>query len=207
MIPLEVGLAFFVTSIILAIAPGPDNIFVLTQSALYGARAGLCTVFGLMTGIVVHTLAVAFGIAIFFKNSPTAFFSLKMLGAGYLLYLSWLTFRAGSSEASLHKKDFVGNFALYRRGVIMNVTNPKVILFFLALLPQFADPARGPLAVQLCILGGIFILATLIVFGTVAILGGKLATWFNNSPKYQILMNRIAAWVFVGLAALLVFGE
>ncbi len=207
MIPIDVGMTFFISAIILAIAPGPDNIFVLTQSALYGARAGLFTVFGLMTGILVHTFAVAFGVAIFFKNSPAAFFTLKMIGAGYLVYLAWLTFRAGSSKASLHQKDFVGHFALYRRGIIMNITNPKVILFFLALLPQFVDPERGSLAVQMCTLGGIFIVATLIVFGTVAVLGGRLATWFNDAPRYQILMNRLAALVFVGLAVALVFTD
>ncbi len=207
MIPFDVGVTFFISAVILAIAPGPDNIFVLTQSALYGARAGLFTVFGLMTGIMVHTLAVAFGVAIFFKNSPAAFFALKMVGALYLVYLAWLTVRAGSSKASLQQNDFVGHFALYRRGIIMNVTNPKVILFFLALLPQFVDPARGALALQMCALGGIFILATFIVFGSVAMLGGRLAILFNNYPSYQILINRLAALVFVALALALIFVE
>ncbi len=205
MIPLDVGFAFFVTALILAIAPGPDNIFVLTQSALYGAKAGIFTVFGLMTGILVHTLGVAFGVSIIFQNSPTAFFVLKLIGAAYLIYLAWLTFKAGSSEAALKNQEFIGYFALYRRGIIMNITNPKVALFFLALLPQFVDLARGPLAPQMSILGGIFILATFIVFGLVAILGGQLAHWFNSSPKYQILINRLAALVFVALALALIF--
>ncbi len=205
MMPLEVGLAFFMTSLVLAIAPGPDNIFVLTQSALYGARAGLCTVFGLMTGILVHTFGVALGVSVIFQNSPTAFFILKLVGAAYLLYLAWLTLKSGSSEASLKGQEFIGNFALYRRGIFMNITNPKVALFFLALLPQFVDPARGALSIQMSMLGGIFILATFIVFGLVAILGGQLAHWFNRSPKYQILINRLAALVFIALALALIF--
>ncbi len=205
MIPLDVGFAFFVTALILAIAPGPDNIFVLTQSALYGAKAGIFTVFGLMTGILVHTFGVAFGVSIIFQNSPTAFFILKLIGAAYLVYLAWLTFKAGSSEASLKSQEFIGYFALYRRGIIMNITNPKVALFFLALLPQFVNPARGSLAMQMSILGGIFILATLIVFGLVALLGGQLAHWFNSSPKYQLLINKLAALIFIALALALIF--
>ncbi len=205
MIPLDVGLTFFMTALILAIAPGPDNIFVLTQSALYGAKAGLFTVFGLITGILGHTLAVAFGVSIVFQNSPAAFLTLKMIGAAYLLYLAWLTLKAQSSTASLQKNNFIGHFALYRRGIIMNITNPKVALFFLALLPQFVSPDRGSLALQMSILGGIFILATLIVFGLVAILGGQLAHWFNSSPKYQILINRLAALIFIALALALIF--
>ncbi len=205
MLAFDVIAAFFVTSVVLALAPGPDNIFVLTQSALFGARAGFVTVLGLMTGIVGHTLAVALGVAVIFQTSPVAFWVLKICGAAYLLYLAYLSFQSGSSHACLKEKSFVGYGALYKRGVIMNITNPKVTLFFLALLPQFVHLEHGNVSVQMFFLGGIFMLATLLVFGAVALLGGQLALWFNRSPQYQKLLNRVAAAVFFLLACALLF--
>lgn len=202
----DVACAFFATSIILGIAPGPDNIFVLTQSALYGAKAGIFTTLGLMTGICVQTLAAAIGVAAIFMASPLAFNLLKILGATYLCWLAWQSFRAGAgSSGTAGPISFPGYAALYRRGIIMNVTNPKVCLFFLAFLPQFCNPAQGNMGMQMVFLGILFMLATLLVFFTVALLGGKLAVWFNRSPKAQIAIHKIAAMIFIGLALALVF--
>lgn len=141
--PVETLGAFFVASVVMGLAPGPDILFVLTQSALYGARAGFATTCGLITGLFVHITAVSLGVAALFQSSETAFNMLKFAGAAYLLYLAWLSFRSGTSKASLQKAQFPGYGTLYRRGVIMNITNPKVTLFFLAFLPQFADPRAG----------------------------------------------------------------
>ena len=163
MLPLETLGAFFVTAIVMGLAPGPDNIFVLTQSALYGFRAGIMTTLGLMTGLFGHTAAVALGVAALFQTSEMAFMVLKCAGAAYLLYLAWLSFRSGASRAWLEQSTFPGYWALYRRGVIMNITNPKVTLFFLAFLPQFAKPELGNVPLQIVTLGLLFQLATLAV--------------------------------------------
>lgn len=203
---LDVALTFFLAAVLLALAPGPDNIFVLTQSALYGARAGIYTTLGLLTGAFLQTLAVALGIAAIFKASPLAFNLLRIFGAGYLCWLAWLSFRAQASTTGV-AASFPGYGPLYRRGVLMNISNPKVILFFLAFLPQFCDPAIGSVGLQIVFFGILFILASLIVFFAVALLGGKIAAWFNNSPKGQIIMHRIAGLVFLGLALALVFME
>lgn len=208
-------MAFFAAALLLGIAPGPDNIFVLTQSALFGVGAGIITTLGLVTGLCVHTTAVALGVAAIFQTSALAFTLLKVAGAGYLLWLAWLSFRAGASTtdvadgaASSAGSNFPGYMTLYRRGIVMNVTNPKVSLFFLAFLPQFCDPARGSVALQVLSLGGLFMLATIVVFWTVAALGGRLAVWFNRSQRGQIMMQRVAGCVFVGLAsALLLSGR
>ena len=209
-------MAFFAAALLLGIAPGPDNIFVLTQSALFGAGAGMVTTLGLVTGLCVHTAAVALGVAAIFQTSALAFTLLKTAGAGYLLWLAWLSFRAGASTADIADSaasgkasaNFPGYMALYRRGIVMNVTNPKVSLFFLAFLPQFCDPARGSVAMQVLSLAGLFMLATIVVFWTVAALGGRLAVWFNRSKRGQIMMQRVAGCVFVGLAsALLLSGR
>ncbi|WP_299391743.1 LysE family translocator [uncultured Desulfovibrio sp.] len=207
MIPLDVALAFFGAAVVLALIPGPDILFVLSQSALYGARAGVCTTLGLASGLVVHTSAVALGVAVIFQTSAVAFTLLKTAGAAYLLYLAWLSFRAGAVLAGTGKVDFLGYGALYRRGIIMNVTNPKVTLFFLAFLPQFCDPARGSVAAQVGMLGALFMLATLIVFSSVAVAGGAVAARFNRSQKAQILLHRCAGVIFVGLALLLLFSH
>ena len=202
-------LAFFAASLLLGIAPGPDIIFVLTQSAVHGARAGLATTLGLITGLCVHTAAVALGVAAVFQSSPLAFNLLKYAGAAYLLWLAWLSFRAGASLARMPDRDaspFPGLWTLYRRGIVMNVTNPKVSLFFLAFLPQFCSPARGSLAAQVMVLGLVFMLATLLVFSGTALLGGKLAPVFNRSRRGQVLTHRAAGLVFAGLAVTLLFG-
>ena len=155
------------------------------------------------------------GVAAIFQTSALAFTLLKVAGAGYLLWLAWLSFRAGASTtdvadgaASGTGSNFPGYMTLYRRGIVMNVTNPKVSLFFLAFLPQFCDPARGSVALQVLSLGVLFMLATIVVFWTVAALGGRLAVWFNRSKRGQVMMQRVAGCVFVGLAsALLLSGR
>lgn len=202
----EVSGAFFLTAVLLGLAPGPDIIFVLTQSALYGARAGIATTLGLATGLCCQTLAVAVGIAALLRASPIAFNLLRFCGAAYLCWLAWLAFRARPDTAATGKKsNFPGYGRSYLRGVIMNVTNPKVAVFFMAFLPQFCDPARGSMLLQIIYFGTLFIIATLLVFCSVACLGGSLANWFNKSPQTQIWINRSAGLIFIGLAfALLV---
>ena len=200
MIPMDTLATFFMAAVLLGLAPGPDNIFVLTQSALRGKLAGLLVTLGLCTGLVVHTSAVAFGVAVIFQASAMAFAALKLFGAGYLLYLAWQAFRASSEAIAAGKHNGLSHAALYRRGIIMNVTNPKVSIFFLAFLPQFADPARGPLSIQMLLLGGVFIVSTIIVFGSIALLAGAIGQWLNRSPRTQVIMNRLAGTVFLGLA-------
>jgi threonine/homoserine/homoserine lactone efflux protein len=200
MIPIDVLITFFLASVLLALAPGPDNIFVLTQSALSGKLAGVVVTCGLCTGLIVHTLAVAFGVAVIFQTSALAFTVLKICGAVYLLYLAWQAFRATPTRVQDGDKGSRNYLPLYRRGIIMNVTNPKVSIFFLAFLPQFADPARGSLTLQIISLGGIFIVATVLVFGSIALLAGLISQWLNRSEKGQQIMNRVAGTVFVALA-------
>jgi threonine/homoserine/homoserine lactone efflux protein len=200
MIPAETLLTFFLAAVLLALAPGPDNIFVLTQSSLYGKRSGLTVMLGLCTGLVVHSVAVALGVAVIFKQSALAFSALKMAGAGYLLYLAWQAFRASATKIQGKGSGEIRLVKLYGRGIIMNITNPKVSIFFLAFLPQFADPERGPVWLQILMLGGLFIFSTILVFGGIAMLAGTIGQWVNRSDRAQKIMNRVAGSVFIGLA-------
>jgi threonine/homoserine/homoserine lactone efflux protein len=200
MIPLEAILTFSAASLLLALAPGPDNIFVLTQSAIHGKIAGLSVVLGLCTGLVGHSSAVAFGVAVFIQSSAPAFGILKFAGAGYLLYLAWQAFRAGAEKAGGVGAAPASRLRLYGRGVVMNITNPKVSLFFLAFLPQFASAQRGPVWLQILMLGGLFILATILVFSSIALLAGSLGEWLNRSARARRVLNRLSGLVFLGLA-------
>ncbi len=206
-IPWDVLLTFSALALALAVAPGPDNIFVLTQSALYGRSAGLVTALGMTSGLFVHITAVALGVAVIFKTSETAFLALKIIGALYLFYLAWKSFHATALNTSGQGRPFMGYPALFRRGIIMNVTNPKVTLFVLALLPQFADPAWGLVSLQVFYLGMIMQAATVLVFGGVAILGGTLAPWVNKSARTQVIIHRAAGCVFAGLAVFLLMAQ
>lgn len=203
MISLTTALSFFGAALMLGFAPGPDIVFVLTQSAVYGARAGLATMCGLITGLCFHTTLVTVGVAALIQASPVAFTALKAAGAAYLVYLAWLSWRAGAMRAGKTQSAFPGYAALYRRGILMNITNPKVSIFFLAFLPQFCDPARGNVGMQCLALGIIFMLATAVAFTSVSLLAGRIFSRFNSKPEGQVIMHKICAVIFLGLAVLL----
>lgn len=196
----ETAISFFLASLLLALVPGPDNIFVVTHSAMRGREAGLAVVMGLCSGLLVHTAAVALGIAVIFQTSDWAFILLKTLGALYLLYLAWQTLHADSfnlNQRAEHRPSLAWS---YRRGVMMNLTNPKVSLFFLAFLPQFVQAAGTTVSAQIMLLGGLFIIATIVVFGSLAVLAGKVADCLKHSHRFQQGLNRIAAVIFILLA-------
>jgi threonine/homoserine/homoserine lactone efflux protein len=200
MLTLQTALAFFGVSLLLGITPGPDNLFVLVQSARFGRRAGMLVVLGLCGGLVVHTSAIALGLAAVFAASETAFVVLKFAGAAYLAYLAWQAFTAPVSDGSGTDVAALRPQQLLLRGVIMNLSNPKVVFFFLAFLPQFVDPARGAVALQLAQLGAIFILATLVTFGAISYFAATLGQRLRGSARAQAWMNRAAGTVFASLA-------
>ena len=225
-------LEFFIAALVIGIAPGPDNLFVLAQSATYGARLGFCIILGLCTGIAIHTCLLVVGVSALIAASPTAFFVIQCLGAAYLLYLAYKSFgvRAGvvvSSEFGIRNseschpernavesKDPVKSSdaisgvpsarSLYMRGIIMNLTNPKVILFVLSLIPPAVrlDRPIHP-SLQMAIFGGEFILATMIVFGSIALLAGTVKKFLLTSPKANRNLNWFSGAVFVFLAVAL----
>ena len=198
--PIDTLLVFFMASVLLALTPGPDNLFVMTQAAQRGKMAGIAVTIGLCTGLLVHTTAVALGVAAIFQASAFAFSLLKYIGAVYLLYLAYQSFMAGAGSDGEQQSRNLGFGRLYGRGIIMNITNPKVSLFFLAFLPQFTDPNFGPLVPQILILGLLFILSTILIFGGISLLAGGIAAHFRKSARAQIILNRLAGTVFVALA-------
>ncbi|PKL35560.1 MAG: threonine transporter RhtB [Spirochaetae bacterium HGW-Spirochaetae-1] len=203
MIEYNALLMFISASLLLAFAPGPDNIFVLSQSIAYGRSTGIKITLGLCTGLIVHTVIVALGVSVIFRTSLIAFNILKYAGAAYLLYLSILTFRHASKSSDLKNTGESPSLHLYRRGIIMNITNPKVSIFFMAFLPQFANPGNGSMTLQLFLLGLIFIAVTMLVFGLISFLAGAIGKWLSQSARFEKILNLFAGTVLAALAVTL----
>lgn len=196
---------FIAASAMLGITPGPDNIFVLTQSIANGRKTGVIITLGLCTGLMFHTALVSMGVAVLFRDSLIAFNILKFSGAAYLLYLSWHSFTSSSDEIQISERQKISCWKFYIKGIIMNITNPKVSIFFLAFLPQFADTSKGSFAQQIIMLGLIFIAATFIVFTSVSLFAGLIGEWIAKHKNGRIYLNRGAALIFVLLAIKLIF--
>lgn len=204
MIPLDTLFIFFAASVAMALSPGPDNIFVFTQSVLHGCKAGFFITLGLCTGLLVHTLIVSLGVAAIFQTSSFAFNLLKFIGAMYLLFLAWQAFKAGATQLVATSKPAMRGLKLYLRGIIMNISNPKVAVFFIAFLPQFTDPNRSSIQIQMMLFGGLFIIAAFLVFNIIAWSASYFGSRFKESDRAQLILNRIAGIVFTGLALRLV---
>ena len=194
-------LSFLAASVALTIMPGPDNLFVLTESLTKGVRHGILVSLGLALGVMVHTLAAAAGLSIVVKNSALAFSIIKYVGAAYLLYLAYLAYREKRPELdSLVPKVSVsaGTFTLVSKGFLMNVLNPKVSLFFIALLPQFLSEGGFSIAVQMVLLGVIFMIQAAVIFSLIAALSGSLTKYVHN-PRFW----HVTKWSKVGVLSFL----
>jgi threonine/homoserine/homoserine lactone efflux protein len=198
-------LEFFIAALVVAVAPGPDNLFVLAQSATHGAKAGFCVICGLCTGIVIQVTLLVLGVSALIAASPKAFFVMQCLGAAYLLYLAYKSFKVRAGTVKLNEGgECLPLRKLYLRGIIMNITNPKAVLFALSFIPPAVkmDSPLNP-TVQMVILGAEFILATFIVFGSVALLAGAVKMFMLKSPKANRNLNWFSGAVFVLLAVAL----
>jgi threonine/homoserine/homoserine lactone efflux protein len=198
--PVETLSLFFISAVLLGLTPGPDNIFVLSQSLAYGQRSGVMVTLGLCTGLLGHTALVALGVAAILAASPTLFQLIKLLGVAYLLYLAWQSWNAQPDEANPQSQLQLSPGKLYLRGVIMNLTNPKVGLFFVAFLPQFVSRDGWPVSAQIVLLGFVFIVSTLLVFGGIAMLAGVYSAKLTHSTSRRRVMNRLVSVVFILLA-------
>ncbi len=198
---LETLFSFALATAILALSPGPDNIFVLTQSLVYGKRYGLATVYGLITGCIVHTTLLAFGVSLIIKESETLFFAIKFFGAIYLLFLAFKVYKSDPSIL-LSKKNIPQKttIQLFKQGFVMNVLNPKVSIFFLAFFPGFLFSKTLSTIVQFYILGLIFMVVSLIIFSLISILAATIASSLKNNLKIGIYLKWLQILVFVAIA-------
>lgn len=180
--------SFLTASILLALMPGPDNIFVLTESLTKGSRHGIAITIGLCSGVFIHTLAATTGLSIVLKQSALAFTVVKYLGAVYLFYLAWSAIREDRPEFEIGESRIAEfkPFALLRKGFLMNVLNPKVALFFIAFFPQFISPDGWNASLQMVVLGLLFMMSGMLVFGSIALLAGRLSVYLNSDRFWKI---------------------
>lgn len=195
---------FLTASILLTFSPGPDIIYVLVRSMAFGYRQGIVTALGLVSGILIHTSLVAFGVSAIIKQSDSIFLLIKVLGAAYLLYLAYQVYKsdpeiAFSSEGIKQKS----MFGLFRQGFIMNVLNPKVSIFFLAFFPGFLWDPEGNTVLQFYILGGLFMLQALIIFSCVAIGAHKISSYIKSHAKSGVFLKWLQVVIFVLIALLI----
>ena len=200
----ETIIAFVTASVVLSLVPGPDNIFVMSHSALKGWKIGFYTTLGLCTGLIAHTVLVAIGVSVILQTSAIAFNGLKIIGAFYLLYLAWLSVQNKELNLGGTDKDST-NRSYYFTGVIMNLTNPKVALFFLVFLPQFVNTSIDNVSIQISLLGLLFILSALCVFTSIAYLASFLEDILKKSKTVNKNLNILAALIYIALAINLFF--
>ncbi|RXK06521.1 LysE family translocator [Halarcobacter bivalviorum] len=192
---------FIIASFLLCLAPGPDNIYVLTQGMTKSKKAAIVTTLGLCTGIIIHTSAAAFGISVIFQTSELAFNLVKYIGAAYLLYIAYQAFRHRNEKIDLSVQDSNNELKkLYVKGFFMNVLNPKVSIFFLAFLPQFVNPELGNVPMQMIILGLVFMALTVVVFSSIGIAGNMLSSKLMENPSISKILNILTSFVLGALA-------
>ena len=198
---IDILISFALATSALAISPGPDNIYVLVQSISNGKSYGLATVCGLITGCIVHTTLLAFGVSAIIKANENLFFGIKVLGACYLLYLAYKVFKSNAEitfdSETVPKKSLK---QLFIQGFFMNVLNPKVTIFFLAFFPGFLFSDSMSTVIQFYILGGIFMLVSFIIFSIIALLAGKIKDYTLNHKNSGLVLKWLQIVVFVGIA-------
>ena len=178
--------SFVVATLVLNLAPGPDMTYVAARSLGQGRRAGMISALGIAAGCVVHVMAAAAGVALVFRAWPEAYAVVRWVGAAYLGYLGAELLWNARTGAGLASVPDAGDAAIFRQGVITNVLNPKVAMFFLAFLPQFVDPARGPAGLQTLALGAFFNAS-----GTIVNLG---VAWLAGSARALLQSRAGRAW-------------
>lgn len=189
-------LSFLGAAILLTLMPGPDILFVTAQSISQNKKAGIFTALGLCTGLIVHITAATLGISAIVYQSAVAFTIVKYAGAIYLFYLAWMSFRDKGQPFSIKQQNSIDYGSLYKKGILMNLLNPKVSLFFLALLPQFIDNSSEYISLQMFILGVIFLIQALFVFSLVSIFAGKIGQLLVNNSFIARKMNVLQGTLF-----------
>lgn len=203
-------LSFIGASVALALMPGPDNIFVLTESLTKGYKRGVAISLGLSSGVLVHTVAAATGLSLVVQQSALAFSVIKYLGVAYLVFLAFKVAQEKAAPLSMDdKKDISTKAYLWpsiKKGFFMNVLNPKVALFFIAFLPQFVTPNSLNITVQMIILGLVFSVLGLLIFSAVALLSGQLSPYVRQA-RFWLITKWGKVGVLLSLALVLMVSK
>lgn len=192
---------FAAATLALLVVPGPAVVYIVTRSVAQGRGAGLVSVLGVHAGSVVHVVAAALGISALLAASATAFSIVKYLGAAYLVWLGVRKLMARPANGETAEIKEASRLRLFGEGFVVNVLNPKTAIFFLAFLPQFADPSRGPIAPQIVLLGIIWIVLGMASDGTYALLSSALAGRLRASARARRRLDVGSGLIYLGLGA------
>jgi threonine/homoserine/homoserine lactone efflux protein len=198
------AVAFLGAAVLLTIAPGPDNLMVLSIGAARGRLRGMAFGLGCALGCLSHTLLAALGVSALIKATPLAFTALKVAGGAYLVWIGWQALRSRGGATSSGAAPNDAPWALFRRGLVANAINPKVIVFFLALLPQFVVPAHGGTGWQIVQLGVLFTLQAAVLFGLLGYFAGAIGQWLARHGNAGLWLDRLAGSVLVALGLRLI---
>ena len=205
----EILITFTAAAFLLGISPGPSNMYVMARAIAQGTQGGIVAAIGLAVGGLIHVLATVLGLSALFAHSPTLYTIIKLAGAAYLIYLGisyWKTRAIGNDKKPQQSKK-KPPLTVFRESVIVEVTNPKTALFFIALLPQFVVPESGPMAYQLLVLGFIAVTSGFVCDAMIAVSTSKAANWLVQSERAQIIQDRISGSILLGMGAYIVGDE
>lgn len=196
---------FFAASWILIITPGPDMIYVITRGISQGKKAGVISAVGVTLGILVHTVFAAFGLAIILRTSALAFLAVKFAGAVYLIYLGVRAIKNKSHLKFINGKSKAGIRTIFIQGILSNVLNPKIALFFLAFLPQFVNPENGSASMQMALLGLTFALFGIVFLVLLGYFSGRIGSWLSNNQKCTQKIRWFTGSILIALGLRLAF--
>ncbi|AXW62979.1 lysine transporter LysE [Ralstonia solanacearum] len=194
-------LLFLLSSIAITVMPGPDNLQVIARGASQGRKAGLAAAAGFASGCLFHTMLAALGLAAVLQSAPVAFQAIRWLGAAYLVWLGVQALRSqgGFGPAVSAQAAAPDLWQVFRQSVLANMLNPKVTLFFVVFLPQFVDARAGHAALQMLLLGGVFMAQTIVVFGLYGWCAAALGGWMRRTPRASVWLDRVSGCIFIGL--------
>lgn len=199
---------FLSASLLITVSPGPDNLLVLSIGASRGRQLGVAFGLGCAMGCLSHTLLAALGVSALIAASPLMFSALKLAGGAYLIYLGWQALRSkGGLSAPVADGVASSSWQLFGKGLLANAINPKVVMFFLAFLPQFVVSERGDVPWQLAQLGVVFTLQAALLFASLGFFAGQVGRWLNRNQSAGLWLDRVAGGVFVALGLKLVLSR
>ncbi len=200
--------AFITAAILLNLSPGPDIAFILGQTIRNGKRAGFMAMFGIWTGAFIHVVLAAAGLSAILATSAMAFTIVKWVGAAYLVWLGWQALK--SKEGSFVSSNGVSNLSdrsIFLQGVLIDVLNPKVAIFFLAFLPQFVVEGAGPASAQLFLHGVLIIVVAALIEPIMVVTGSQLTDYLKNHPRLGVWIDRSLGTLFIALGIRLALSE
>ncbi|WP_396633079.1 LysE family translocator [Maribacter sp. R86514] len=201
MIPIDDLLLFGLAALIMVLSPGPNMIYLISRSLSQGKRAGIISLLGVMSGFLFHILMVSFGLTAIFFAIPFAFVIVKILGVGYLLYLAYNSIKSKNKFFDVDQNLISDtSLKLFRTGLLTNILNPKMAVFYLSFFPQFIKPEYGSILDQSFQLGIIQIFISFLINFLIVISAVKMASWFSNQPIWQRIQKWFMASVLTGLA-------